>query len=103
MITFPVTPEAFIAYQEKLTGNAYGSFMRELLSGYVELFNYSYEDGLKGHEPINIAKDTAEFYACENKLEHLERPDIQHFYACVQYWCNRAYQAGVEKNSKPGG
>lgn len=47
MITFPVTPEAFIAYQEQLLGRKMTEKMREATAAWVEGFNLSYKDGLE--------------------------------------------------------
>ena len=46
-LTFPTTPEAFIAYQEQLVGRELTERDRELLSAWAEAFNLSYEDGLE--------------------------------------------------------
>ena len=63
MITFPVTAETFIADQEKRAGRKFDDFQRELLGEYAELFNLEFDVGMKGEEPSNVLKDTAEFYA----------------------------------------
>lgn len=63
MITFPTTVEAFIADQEKRAGRKFDDFQRELLGEYAELFNLEFDAGMKGEEPSNVLKDTAEFYA----------------------------------------
>ena len=47
MITFPVTPEAFTAYQEQLAGRKLTGQEREATAAWVEGFNLSYEDGLE--------------------------------------------------------
>lgn len=47
MITFPTTPEAFIAYQEQLMGRKMTEKMREATAAWVEGFNLSYKDGLE--------------------------------------------------------
>ena len=47
MITFPVTPEAFISYQEQLLGRKMTEKMREATAAWVEGFNLSYKDGLE--------------------------------------------------------
>ena len=47
MITFPVTPETFIAHQEQLLGQEMGDTDRAFMSAWAEFFNLSYEDGLK--------------------------------------------------------
>ena len=96
MITFPTTPERFLAEQEKIAGHTFDARMRELIGEYVELFNLDFDAGVNGGEPTNIIQDTAEFYARRGKLERLEDPRLQHFYACVQYWCNEAYRQGKE-------
>lgn len=57
---------------------------------------------MKGEEPSNVLKDTAEFYARKGKLEELEKPVLRHFYACVQYWCNEAWKQGAVKAERNG-
>ena len=46
-ITFPTTPEAFIAKQEQLAGRKLTEHEREVTAAWVEGFNLSYEDGLE--------------------------------------------------------
>ena len=45
-ITFPTTPEAFIAYQEQLAGRKLTEHEREVTAAWVEVFNLSYEGRL---------------------------------------------------------
>lgn len=97
MIAFPVTAEVFIADQEERAGCKFNALQRELLGGYVELFNLEFDAGVKGEEPIDILKELVEFYARKGKLEELEKPGLRHFYACVQYWCNEAWKQGAAK------
>ena len=47
MITFPVTPEAFTAYQEQLAERELTEREREATAAWVEGFNLSYKDGLE--------------------------------------------------------
>ena len=47
IITFPTTPEAFIAYQEQLAGRESTEHEREATAAWVEGFNLSYKDGLE--------------------------------------------------------
>ena len=47
IITFPTTPEAFIAYQEQLAGRELTEHEREAMAAWVEGFNLSYKDGLE--------------------------------------------------------
>ena len=97
MIAVPVTAEVFIADQEERAGCKFNALQRELLGGYAELFNLEFDLGMKGEEPSNVLKDTAEFYARKGKLEELEKPVLKHFYACVQYWCCEAWKQGAAK------
>ena len=39
-ITFPTTPEAFIAYQEQLAGRKLAEHEREVTAAWVEVFNH---------------------------------------------------------------
>lgn len=96
LITFPTTPEAFIADQEERAGRKFDDFMCGLLGMCVELFNMGFEAGAKDLEPLNIVEDTVEFYAQRGKLKALEQPVVTHFYACVQHWYNEAYRQGKE-------
>lgn len=56
MITFPTTPEAFIAYQEATFCRKFDAFSREMADLYVDLFNLEFDAGVKGLDPINIAR-----------------------------------------------
>ena len=100
MITFPTTSEAFIADQEKRTNSKLGDFQRELLEGYVEIFNSEFEAGAEGKEPLDVVKDTAEYYAKIGKLKDLENPAVKHFYACMQFWCREAWKQGAAKSGR---
>ena len=44
MIVFPVTPEAFIAYQEQLVGRELSEKEHGFTAAWVYAFNFSYED-----------------------------------------------------------
>ena len=98
MITFPTTPEAFIAYQEATFCRKFDAFSREMADLYVDLFNLEFDAGVKWLDPINIAKTTAGFYMKIENLKDLEKPIIRDFYTSVQHWCNEAYRQ--EKESR---
>lgn len=98
-ITFPTTPEAFIAYQEATFCRKFDAFSREMADLYVDLFNLEFDAGVKGLDPINIAKSTAEFYMKIENLKYLEKPIIRDFYTSVQHWCNEAYRQGKESRN----
>lgn len=46
MISFPTTPEAFIAYQEQLAGRKLAEHEREVMAAWVEVFNHAHTKGL---------------------------------------------------------
>lgn len=50
MITFPTTPEAFIAYQEKEIKRKLDDHERQFAAVVVELANISYQEGVAGQE-----------------------------------------------------
>ena len=83
MITFPTTPEAFIAYQEATFCRKFDAFSREMADLYVDLFNLEFDAGVKGLDPINIAKSTAEFYMKYRKSEGFrETHNKRYLYEC---------------------
>ena len=47
MITFPTTPEVFIAYQEQLAGRELPEREKEVMAAWIDVFNLSYENGLE--------------------------------------------------------
>lgn len=96
MITFPTTPEIFIADQEAKAGKQFDDFWKELITEYTEVFNIAYDLGLTGEEPIDIIGDAVKFYNQKGKLKELERPEISRIYATIQHWCNVAYKQGKE-------
>ena len=96
MITFPTTPEIFIADQEAKAGRQFDNFWKEILTEYTEVFNLAYNLGLTGEKPIDIIGDAVKFYSQKGKLEDLERPAISRIYATAQHWCNEAYKQGKE-------
>ena len=55
-ITFPTTPEAFVADQERLVGRALSEKEKGVTVAWMEVFNLSYEDGLR-QDRNTLAKD----------------------------------------------
>ena len=101
MITFPTTVETFVACNGETVADLDATTI-ELLDYCVSIFNGAFYAGTKGEAPVNIIKDTAEFYARKGKLEELEKPVLKHFYACVQYWCREAWKQGAAKAERNG-
>ena len=50
MITFPTTPEAFIAYQEATFCRKFDAFSREMADLDVDLFNLEFDSSLRRSE-----------------------------------------------------
>jgi len=48
-LAFPLTAEAFIAFQEEGTGGKLGANAREALAAWVSGFNLSFEEGGAGN------------------------------------------------------
>ena len=80
MITFPITPEAFIAFMEAGTGKRADKAGRDFLSEIAGLVNTYFEDGKEGRE----AK--------------IDEPKIQRMLASINWWCREAYKAGRASN-----
>lgn len=107
MIVFPVTAEVFIADQEKRAGRKFDDFQRELLGEYVELFNLEFDAGMKGEEPSNVLKDTAEFYARKGKLNelmarHEDNAGVHKFAEACRFWMAEAWKQGAAKAERNG-
>lgn len=94
MLTFPTTPEAFIAYQEQLTGRELTERDRELLSTWAEIINDSYEDGLE--------KDYATLGEDLSKLDELLKkregsPAVHRYLQAAREWIVYAFQQGAQR------
>ena len=92
MITFPTTPEAFIAYHEERTGRKLEGFERSLASTVVELANFSYQEGIDG-DAKTVTTDDAETFFRERGRE-AEFTRLAHTWESISFWCEIAYQAG---------
>ena len=92
-ITFPTTPEAFNAYQEQLIGRKLSDQERKLDATWVEVFNLSYEDGLR-QDRNTLAKDL-------DKLEklmarHKDNAGVHKFAEACRAWIMEAWRQGKE-------
>ena len=92
MIAFPVTPEAFISYQEAEINRELDDFERELAAVVVEFANASYQEGLNGEENTITMDFVRAFYReREKSIDSFIR-----IWESVCWWCDRAYQEGKE-------
>lgn len=93
MITFPTTPEAFVAYQEKGINRKLDDFEQKLSCAVVDLANISYQEGLDGEEnsiTIETGKESLRLRGKEDNKKFL------HIWESICWWCDRAYMAGKE-------
>ena len=67
LITFPTTPEAFIAYQENGINRKLDDLERKLADVVVGLVNGSYQEGIEGKENTVTIQLVRKFYKeCNN-------------------------------------
>ena len=90
MIAFPVTPEAFISYQEAGINWELDDFERELAAVVVEFANASYQEGLNGEENTTTMDFVRAFYReREKSIDSFIR-----IWESICWWCDMAYQEG---------
>ena len=90
MIAFPVTPEAFISYQEAEINRELDDFERELAAVVVEFANASYQEGLNGEENTTTMDFVRAFYGeREKSIDSFIR-----IWEIICWWCDMAYQEG---------
>ena len=90
MIAFPVTPEAFISYQEAEINRELDDFERELAAVVVEFANASYQEGLNGEENTTTMDFVRAFYReREKSIDSFIR-----IWESICWWCDMAYQEG---------
>ena len=93
MITFPTTPEAFIAYQEKEIKRKLDDRERQFAAVVVELANISYQEGVAGQENTCTMDWVQCFYTKHGKNSDDNRIRM---WESVCWWCDKAYHAGKE-------
>ena len=93
MITFPTTPEAFVAYQEKGINRKFDDFELKLADAVVDLTNISYQEGVDGKENSITIEMVKEFLRLRGKEDNKK---FLHIWESICWWCDRAYMAGKE-------
>lgn len=96
MITFPITPEAFIAFMEAGTGKRADKTDRDFLSEIAGLVNTYFEDGKEGREMA--APGALDYYRMIGQATKFDKPKIQRMLASINWWCREAYKAGRASN-----
>lgn len=92
-ITFPTTPEAFNAYQEQLIGRKQSEKEKEVGAAWVEVFNLSYEDGLR-QDRNTLAKDLDKLE--ELMVRHKDNAGVHKFAEASRAWIIEAWRQGKE-------
>ena len=99
MITFPTTPEAFIAYQEAGTGRPLTDTERELMEASVGIMNECFHSGKAG-EKKPWPESTEEVIDTLREMGDVEKfakdPLLVHYIAFMLTWTNDAYHQGKE-------
>ena len=93
MITFPTTPEAFVAYQEKGINRKSDDFELKLADAVVDLTNISYQEGVDGKENSITIEMVKEFLRLLGKEDNKK---FLHIWESICWWCDRAYRQGKE-------
>lgn len=99
MITFPTTPEAFIAYQEQLASRKLTEHERGAVAAWAECFNLSYEDGLE--------QDRAALEDSLAKMDELlkrreESPAVHKLLQAARQCIIYAWEQGAERSVSIG-
>ena len=96
MITFPTTPEAFIAHQENGVGRNLSEGEKKLTAAWVEVFNLIYEDGLKqDHDTLDMDLSKLD----ELMSRHKDSAKAHKFYAACKAWIIEAWRQGAGKGA----
>lgn len=93
MITFPTTPEAFVANQEHLIGRKMSEGEKAAVAAWVEVFNLSYEDGLN-QDLDTLDKDLDKLG--ELMARHEDNAVVHKFAEACRVWMIEAWRQGKE-------
>lgn len=98
MITFPITTEAFAAYQEAGAGRTLNIPEKELMRRSVEVLNDCYEGGRAGKRiPFpESEEDARQILSDMGKADHWERPLMRRYIRFMLFWTRTAYEQGKE-------
>lgn len=90
-LTFPVTLEAFIAFQEAGTGRELEPMEREVIAAWLPLFNLEYADGVR-EDSTALANDLVKMD--ELIAMHGEDAPITRILKFVRRWLTYAWKRG---------
>ncbi|MBU5230025.1 hypothetical protein [Intestinimonas butyriciproducens] len=90
-LAFPLTAEAFIAFQEEGTGGKLGANAREALAAWVPGCNLSFEEGRAGNQ--EGLRESLEWL--DNRISASEDdPVLWRFYKSARWWTVYAWERG---------
>lgn len=90
-LDFPVTPEAFISYQEELTGRELPEGVREAVEAWLPNINTAYEDG----RHIDGAALLEDLTVMDGLIAHHgECTTLSRFLKTTQLWIAYAWKRG---------
>ena len=96
MITFPTTPEAFIAYQEQLVGRKLAENEREVIAAWVEVFNHAHTKGLcRGSGTLDDSLSALDELAGQQEAYY----DVHRFLRAAHLWIFVAWKQGAERST----
>ena len=93
MITFPITVEKFISYQERLVGRELSEGEKGVTAAWIEAFNLSYEDGLR-QDRNPLAKDLDKL--AELMARHKDNAGVHKFAEACRAWIMEAWRQEKE-------
>ena len=90
-LAFPLTAEAFIAFQEEGTGGKLGANAREALAAWGSVFNLSFEEGGAGNqEGLRESLEWLDSRISANE----DDPVLWRFYKSARWWVVYAWERG---------
>lgn len=96
--TFPVSPEDFAAYQEKLLGEPIPDYTREVMAAWVPAFNNSFREGLENDlEALQDGMAKMD-YLIER---HSASPILSEFLRAAKRWVVYAWKQGNQQRPTP--
>lgn len=96
-LTFPVTLEAFVAFQEAGMGRKLENMEMDALKAWVKLFNLAYTDGVQEN---NAA--LAKYIVNVDKLiaEHGDDTNLARILKSCRWWIDYAWKLGFKEAGK---
>lgn len=96
-LAFPVTLEAFVAFQEAGMGRELEPMEREAIAAWVKLFNLAYKDGVQEN---NAA--LAKYIVNVDKLiaKHGDDTDLARILKSCRWWIEYAWKLGFKEAGK---